>query len=145
MRGSNSCCDFAYREKPNLDAHLQFEINVYKFCDENVGERVLFPFFMSMWPYERLEVERYQDAYYVNKDGKPEISVRTMSTKDIANIASRIVNELIKFEVVEEVPLPVKVDTEWGFLVSNVKVPYFSGYAYYEILHHSPLIERKKR
>lgn len=118
------CCYRNCDGKVILDSSIRFETNIYRFCDENIGAKVLFPLFRGLYP-----------PIFENDSSESDIC-----HKILAQHTSRILESLVKFGIIREIPLPVKIDTEYGFLVSNVNVPYFSGYPYYEILPHPPLI-----
>ncbi|MBI3623003.1 hypothetical protein HY212_02900 [Candidatus Pacearchaeota archaeon] len=139
------CCYRNCSGKVPSSSETGFRIQIFKYCDENAGEKVLFPFFVSLYPIKRegsLEFDTYPSKADSSVDG---VFERDICNKLLAEHASRILEELIKHDVVREVFLPPRVNTEYGFLVTNVAVPFISGYPYYEILPHQSLIERRRR
>ena len=61
--------------------YIKFVREIYSYCDENIGERILFPFFMNCWP---------ESDYTIQK-------------RDLASLTSKIVNRLISEKVLKEV------------------------------------------
>jgi len=73
------------------DYKKQFEKKGYSYCDENVGDKSLFPFFMDFWPHE---------DYLIRK-------------RNLAVITSKIVENLINKKVLKEIP--VEFGNGYGF------------------------------
>ena len=61
--------------------YIEFARKIYSYCDNHVGERILFPFFMNCWPEEM-----------------------TIEKKDLARYTSKIVNRLILKNILKEIP-----------------------------------------
>ncbi len=122
-----NCCSLNCNGRVNFYSILAFEMRIYQFCDEHVGEKLLFPVFVGLYPI----------------NPKEEVSdSRDICGKLLNMLTSRILDGLASNGILREVPLPVRVDEEYGFLVPRAKVPYFSGYPYYEILPHEPLVQK---
>ena len=61
--------------------YIKFVRGIYSYCDENVGEKVLFPFFMNYWPEIDCKIQK----------------------KDLAFLTSKIANRLVSRKVLKEV------------------------------------------
>ncbi len=61
--------------------YTKFVRKIYSSCDNNIGKKVLFPFFMNCWPEEL-----------------------TLEKKDLAIHTSKIVSRLISNKILKEVP-----------------------------------------
>jgi hypothetical protein len=68
----------------------KFRKNIYEYCQENVGEEILFTGFEYLWPRQ-------------NSD---------MSPRDLAKLTSQILSGLIKEKIIIEVPK--KVESVYG-------------------------------
>ena len=62
--------------------YIKFVREIYSFCDENIGEKILFPFFMNLWPEIDCTIEK----------------------KDLAFHTSKIVSRLISKRILKEIP-----------------------------------------
>lgn len=62
--------------------YIKFVRKIYSFCDDNIGEKVLFPFFMNCWSEIDCTIEK----------------------KDLAVHTSKIVSKLISENILKEVP-----------------------------------------
>ena len=124
-----------YREEATPKSITRFELSIHEFCDYHIGEKVLFTFFMSLWPFED-----------VDKEGELRIFTKALKNKDIAVFTSRVLAKLLRNNVLTEVDMPLRTNGEYQFLLpkGTIRVPYFSGHPYYEILPHEPLVERKR-
>lgn len=89
----------------------EFRENISKYCDDNIGERVLFTAFTHLCPLPK-------------KSDKKSI-VDSLSPKNLSSLTSRIVNDLIDEGILKEVNKPDDLRT---------------GYGRYEILPHEKLI-----
>ena len=73
------------------DYKKQFEKKIYSYCDENVGEKFLFPIFVNFWPEENCLIRK----------------------KNLAMITSEIIENLINKNVLKEIP--VEFGNGYGF------------------------------
>ena len=85
----------------------KFRENIYEYCDNNVGGRVLFTGFVNLWSDKGTD----------------------MPPKDLVNLTSEILDNLIKQKIVIDVPKPKEFETV---------------YAMYEILPHEKLIKDRE-
>ncbi|MFH1503240.1 MAG: hypothetical protein ABIE36_01125 [Candidatus Diapherotrites archaeon] len=82
-----------------------FEKEIYRYCDENVGEKVLSSVFINLWHEEESIIK-----------------------KDLMGLTEKIINNLIKNEVLIEIEKPEELESHYG---------------YYEIRPHKNLIKNK--
>lgn len=68
----------------------KFRKEIYRYCQNNVGEEILFTGFEYMWPQKNSDI----------------------SPKNLAMLTSRILNDLIKEKIIIEVPK--KVESVYG-------------------------------
>ncbi len=80
-----------------------FVNEIYKYCDENIGEKGLFSLFTNLW---------YEEKFIIKKD--------------LIGITEKIVNNLIKDNILIEIRKPEELESPYG---------------YYEIKPHSDLIK----
>ena len=64
----------------------QFRKKIYRYCQDNIGEEILFTGFEYMWPWQNSDI----------------------SPKNLAMLTSRILNDLIKEKIIIEVPKEVE-------------------------------------
>jgi hypothetical protein len=84
--------------------YSNFEKEICIFCDENVGAKGLFSVFLNLWD-----------------EKKP------FSKKNLIGLTEKIINDLIKQEILTEIEKPEELESPYG---------------YYEILRHEDLIEK---
>lgn len=65
----------------------EFQNNIYKYCDENVGKKILFPAFRHLYPIFR------DDSSF-------------LAPKEITTLTNEILNELNAKEILKEVNTP---------------------------------------
>jgi len=68
----------------------QFKEDIYRYCYANIGKEFLFTGFSHLWP---LLTKEEEDA-----------RKRPIVPKDLVVITSRIVNDLVKQEIIIEIP-----------------------------------------
>jgi hypothetical protein len=73
------------------DYRKYFEKKILSYCDENVGDKSLFLFYMNFWP---------EESYHLEK-------------RKLAKISSKLVEKLINKKVLKEIP--VKFESGYGF------------------------------
>jgi len=119
---------------------LKFSMNVYTFCDESVGRRVLFPAFMNLWPSEECETIEIRSSY---NSRAYKIFDRTISSRDLAVITSVVLRELIEDRIITEVDLPQPIK-KVDLLVTYINIPNYSVYPCYEVLKHPRLADKNR-
>jgi hypothetical protein len=72
--------------------YLEFEKEIYSYCDGNSGKKILFPAFMNLW----------------NENNK-------ILRRDLAVLTSKIVLDLEKIGVLEEIRKPKKLESPYGY------------------------------
>ena len=89
-----------------MDPEETYRKDIYKYCNDNINKKVLFPGFTILWQtWERDSDKRYYIA-----------------PKDLAILTSNIIQELSKEGILREVKKPEELD--------------FTPYGFYEILPH---------
>lgn len=86
------------------EKNSHFVNEIYKYCDENVGEKVLFSVFTNLYNEEKFIIKR-----------------------DLVGITEKIINNLIKEEILIEIVKPKGLE---------------SFYGYYEVKPHEDLMKK---
>lgn len=123
------CCPSGCSGEIRNNSYVQFERNIHRFCDTHVGNIVLFTVFKGMWPpvsYDLTDTD--------NSTG------RDICNKLLARQTSLVLDDLAAREVVRALDLYQTIDPRLNPLITLPSVGYFSGYPYYEILPHDPLV-----
>ncbi len=80
--------------------YIKFVKNIYSYCDENIGEKILFPFFMYFWPEIDCTVEKRDLAFYTSK-----IVSRLILKGALKEISKSFDNVYGMYEILENEPL----------------------------------------
>lgn len=86
-----------------------FVNEICRYCDENVGEKALFSVFINLWDENK----------FLNED-------KGIHKKNLIGLTEKIINDLIKKDILIEIRKPEKLD---------------SFYGYYEIKPHADLVK----
>ncbi|MCH8945669.1 MAG: hypothetical protein IIA85_01985 [Nanoarchaeota archaeon] len=89
-----------------MDPEETYRKDIYKYCNDNIGKKVLFPGFTILWQTWKRDSDKRYD----------------IAPKDLAILTSNIIQELSKEGILREVKKPEELD--------------FTPYGFYEILPH---------
>jgi len=103
--------------------YIHFVREIYSYCDENIGEKVLFPAFMNLW-------DENGEASYISR-------------KDLAVLTSKIISRLLNKDKKKKREKILRV------IHSNYKL--HDAYGFYKIrshknlMHYTDLTEKKMK
>ncbi len=68
-----------------MKEHYSFVRNIYNYCDENIGEKILFPVFVNLWPENYCSISKKDLTEITSKLIKKLMNREEKILKDISN------------------------------------------------------------
>jgi hypothetical protein len=97
--------------------YFHFVKEVYSYCDNNIGQKILFPAFTNLWD------ENGEENTHISK-------------KDLAIIASKIVTRLLERKILNVIPKDGKSYNPYGF---------YKILEHKNLMHYTDLTEKKMK